>query len=150
MAVLRYQAHGFVEINGVVYNFGSSSEDYSITGVTKPFMQTFAVGTSSTVKVFDSTLQFEFKFLWLQADYDLHVEFVTDDDASIGEVAATKFLAGTGKDGVLGRPMVIPDDTSYANYTVNFGGGTIDKIDTIRVRNLSTTDAAQCFVFAAG
>tara|TARA_R100001594_G_scaffold73756_1_gene108311 strand:+ start:2176 stop:2628 length:453 start_codon:yes stop_codon:yes gene_type:complete len=150
MATLRYQACGHVVIDGVLKRFGKPSDDYTVTGVTKSIERILPVGTSTTVKLWDVTVDFAFKFFFVQTDYDVHIEFVTDDDASIGEVAATKYLTGSGKDSILGPPMILTSNTSYANYTVNFGGGTINTIDTIRVRNLSTTDAAQVHAFVAG
>ena len=40
-----------------------------------------------------------------------------------------------------GVPLVLGDDVSYANYTVNFGAGTLDVIQRVRVRNLGATTA---------
>ena len=46
--------------------------------------------------------------------------------------------------------IVICSDKGYANYTTNFGGGTIDRYESVRVRNLSTETAAVVKMFAAG
>lgn len=69
-------------------------------------------------------------------DKELMLELVTDDAADIGEEVYTMRLA-------VDWPFTLGGDDSYANYTVVFAGGTLDKIEAIRVKNL-TTDEARC------
>lgn len=62
------------------------------------------------------------------------LELTTDVDGSIGtELATVPVMAGV--------PFVLASSVSYANYTANFAGGTLDKIQRIRVKNLNTADA---------
>jgi len=62
------------------------------------------------------------------------VELTTDLNASIGKEQYTVGLRA-------GIPFIIPCSSSYANYTDNFGGGTLDHIEQIRVKNLNTSTA---------
>lgn len=114
------------------------------------FRRDYSVAVETTVKVFDVDQHLaNFDFLWMQTDFDVMVEFVTDDDADVGEVVSTMKLRGTDIAGSYGFPLILAYDDSYANYTVNFAAGTLDVIETIRVRNLSTTDAATVHLTAA-
>lgn len=66
---------------------------------------------------------------------DLMLELITDSAADVGTELFTMLLAED-------VPFVLGGDDSYANYTTNFGGGTLDKIESIRVRNLTSNDAS--------
>jgi len=145
MGNLYYDFGAFISANGQRYSFDPDS--YTITAVDNPYITTFDVATSTTQKIYDSTLQGAFKLVAIKSDYPMHIELVTDDDATFGEVAYTIYSPGTSVAGVFGPPIVIPSNISYANYTVNFGGGTIDTINTIRARNISGT-AGQVLIFA--
>jgi hypothetical protein len=103
------------------------------------------VGTETTTKVFDittSTLS-SFDVLWIESDKDVYVEFVVDDGNNVGEeVWAQKLRAGTA--------IAMPYDDAKANYTVNFAGGSDDVVETVRVRNESTTDTASVRLIVIG
>lgn len=119
----------------------------SVTG--RVFDQTFSIGTSTAVKVFDIDEDLgDFDFLCITCDFDLMLELVTDDDGNVGEEFCTMGLLGTGKANKHGIPFILARDDSYANATVAFAGGTLDLIETIRVKNLSGSQAATCRVFA--
>ena len=123
-----------VVVNGVIYSLGSS-EPVSISVAGQNFQQRMACAQNTTVTLLDTTADLaDFDFLFIVSDQDVYLELVTDDDASIGERSYTVLLAA-------GVPFVLGSDNSYANYTVNFGGGTIDVITTIRARNLGATTA---------
>jgi hypothetical protein len=91
----------------------------------------------------------DFDILLLASDYDLMVELTTDYGNDVGDEPHTFGLLGSGTTGTWGPPLILTRDDSYANYTVNFGGGTLDVIDRVRVRNLSASQAAQCLIMAA-
>ena len=127
--------------NGIKHEFGKKVPiQETVTGEVEN--KTFDIATSATVKVFDideSPLG-DFNVLAIEVDNDAIVEFVTDDDADVGEEVFTIGLKGGGV------PLVIGRDESYANYTVNFGGGTLDVIETVRIKNLSGSNAVKAHV----
>lgn len=94
-----------------------------------------ASGTEVLWTASDNIAAFE-ALVIIARDKELMLELVTDDDNSTGEETATVRLA-------VDFPFVLGGDDSYANYTVVFAGGTLDKIEAIRVKNL-TTDDARC------
>ncbi len=76
-----------------------------------------------------------FSFLWVRANQDdVYLELVTDDNASIGTEAYTVLLKK-------GLAFLLGSDNSYANYTRNFAGGTIDVIDQVNVKNTGSATA---------
>lgn len=66
------------------------------------------------------------------AAQDLIVEFTTDIGGEVGkEVFTVGLPAGSG--------ILLPSQASFGNYTENFGGGTLDKIERARVYNPGAT-----------
>lgn len=45
-----------------------------------------------------------------------------------------------------GFPFILGADDGYANYTANFGGGTLDVIDRIRIRNIGSAASTGRFL----
>jgi hypothetical protein len=60
----------------------------------------------------------------------VYLELVIDNGAEVGRVAATMGLLAN-------FPAVFFNKSAYANYTVNFGGGTADTMEVFRVQNKS-------------
>lgn len=109
----------------------------------------FTVGIETTKKLFDASVEFAtFELIAVQCDLDLMLEMVTDDGNEVGERAFTIGLRGSGVAGKFGMLFFLPKQISYANYTVNFAAGTLDLIEVLRVRNLSTTDSAKVRILA--
>lgn len=77
----------------------------------------------------------EFDFLWIESDYDVFVELTVDRNNSVG----TEELAFEIKADV---PFVLGSNVGRANHTTDFGTGTDDVIDRIRIRNESGSTAA--------
>lgn len=123
-----------VTVDGQIYSLGSP-DPVSITVAGQSFIQRVSVAQNTTVTLLDTTTDLsDFDFAMILSDQDVILELVTDDDASVGEEPYTIGLKAN-------VPFVLARDDSYANYTVNFGGGTLDVINTIRVRNLGATTA---------
>ena len=103
------------------------------TGLT--FYKMVSIAQSTTGTLYDATTDLStFQFLLVVSDQDVYLELTADQNASYGtELITTKILAGI--------PFVLGTNAAYANYTVNFGGGTVDVIDRVRVRNLGATTA---------
>lgn len=77
----------------------------------------------------------DFDYLWFEADQDCQLEITVDTNNGVGdEILCIKVFAN--------QPFQLIQDSAYANYTANFAAGTLDVIDRIRVKNLSTEDAA--------
>jgi len=79
----------------------------------------------------------DFDFLWIISDLaGVQVELTVDKDGDNGlEVLAPLTL-------IANYPLVLADDASLANYTADFGGGTADVIDQIRIHNPTGASAA--------
>ena len=93
--------------------------------------QSFSLATATTVKIFDIDEDLaDFDVLVIVSDTNVYLETVVDDDADVGEVASTIPITAN-------VPFILGRDDAYANYTVNFAGGTLDVIETLRIRNVS-------------
>jgi hypothetical protein len=102
----------------------------------------FSVATLTTKEVFnvDNDLP-DFDFFYLVSDTTgVYFEWTVDTDGTYGTTYATKSLYAN-------CPVWLIKDAAYANYTANFGGGTIDVIERFRVRN-TTTGTAKVSIFA--
>lgn len=62
------------------------------------------------------------------------IELTTDENNTYGTRYQTFALLAN-------VPFVLASSASYANYTANFGGGTISAIQKVRVKNLNTATA---------
>lgn len=137
MATVKLTTYYEVTVDSIVYRLGSLTSPVSVTvGTGESDIRRDVVAQNTTKTLVDVTAGplTDFDFLAIKSDQDVILEMVTDDDGSTGERAYTvKLLAG--------NLFVLTSDVSYANYTVNFGGGTLDKITTVRVRNLGSTSA---------
>ena len=136
-ATVKFTFFGTITGNdGVEIPFGDEDVRTTITlGTGLTFYKMVSVAQNTTKTIFDATSDLaDFDFLLVVSDQDLYVEETADQNASFGTMnMAKKILAGI--------PYVLGTNIAYANYTVNFGGGTIDVIDRLRVRNLGATTA---------
>lgn len=128
---------GELAVGGKVYKWGTPSQPtrHSVTG-DNVRDSVVAVANAATALLWTALVDIpsSFNLLVLESDQDVVVEFVTDDGNDVGEEAYTVTLKA-------GWPLTLGADGSYANYTVNFGGGTLDVIETIRCENNSGSDA---------
>lgn len=112
--------------------FGSRSAPKEITVSTPGIDVTKLLTASSTWDVWGHTSEdavSDFDLLVIVSDYGgVIVEFTTDKGGEVGTEVFTVEL-------VANLPLVLGSDGSWANYTVDFAGGTLDVIDRIRVRN---------------
>lgn len=84
-----------------------------------------------------------FDFLAILSDTDdVVLELTTDRDAGVGKELYTVELRAN-------IPFLLGSDDSYANYTENFAGGTLDVIDRILAKNLHATQVATVRIVAA-
>lgn len=76
-----------------------------------------------------------FSLLWITSSVaGLYVELCTDKNGTYGDEPYTLPLEAD-------IPFILADDRSFANYTADFGGGTVDVIDRIRIHNPSGNSA---------
>lgn len=131
-------SYGELQVNGEMYRWGNQSQPsrHSVTG-DNVRDSSFVVSSGGGKVLLWSALAdlpASFTLLVIESDQDVVVEFVTDDGGEVGEELATVTV-------VAGIPLILGSDDSYANYTVNFGGGTLDNIETIRAENSGGTNA---------
>jgi len=106
--------------------------------------RTFSVGAETTVTLWDATVSpvSAMSFLWIEAEASVVIELITDQNAGVGKEVFTITIEP-------GKPFMLGSNVSYANYTTNFAGGTLDVIDKILCRNLDADDAAEVRVVVA-
>lgn len=109
----------------------------------REFQREYSVGTSTTQEVFNVTNDLgSFDYLEVVSSISgVYLELTTDQNNGVGDESYTVEL-------VAGLPFLLFGDGSYANYTVNFGGGTLDTIERVRVRNVSGSTSAKVSVYA--
>ena len=121
----------------VLHAIGDLINPVSVPTVTgRVYDQSFSVAASGTQEVFniDNNLG-DFQILVIVSDTSaVMLEWTVDKNAGVGDEFATQYMAAN-------VPAIIPSDIAYANYTSNFGGGTLDKIERLRVKNTATTTA---------
>jgi hypothetical protein len=151
MATLFFKFNVHAQLDGAGndrLSLGDFAVPIKVTVAGQQFHQTHSIAGSTTVTLFDATQDLaDFDFLLIRADGELIVELVTDQNAGVGTEQYTVTVNGGNNTGEFGVPFVLANDQSYANYTINFGGGTLDVIDLIRARNLGTS-AVKCEIFA--
>jgi len=147
MASIQVISYVQATVNGITYKFGSTSEAQAITAAGDDVnVFTATVATETTVTLWDDSERLaDFDFLLVACDQNLMLELQTDSDNDVGIESYTLPLTGSGTTGTWGVPFILTRDDSYANYTANFAGGTLDVIELVRVRNLSASTTAQAF-----
>ena len=135
------------------------SKTISFGDLTK-FAENVEIGTSTTKTLLDLTDTSDSSLLTPSggaADFDyllIYVEDAEDADDIVFLEATTDVGAEVGTEVFppialrKGHWFVLPRSGSYANYTANFGGGTVDNIERIRVRNISAGTVAKVSIYA--
>lgn len=141
--------YAIVNIKGRVYRLGSIDVPIPVVELGEGDYGDIDIAPETTVTLFDvATGRLDqFDFAWIQTDFDVMLELITDDGNDIGQEEATLELKGTGTANKLGPALILGSDASYAGYTTNFGAGTLDKIEKILARNLSESNTASVRVF---
>ena len=132
MATISLYQYFETTIDGKKILGGSRGAPSSITAATGDYLDlTHTVATATTWDVWTSGAEEmnDFDFLWVKSDIaGTYLELVCDEDATNGTTQFAIALAA-------GVPVTLARDDAMSNYTINFGGGTADVIDTVRVRN---------------
>jgi hypothetical protein len=132
---VKLVSHFEVAVNNVVIRGGSVNPVSVTCAGGSVHDQTVDLATATTTTLFNTTEDLaDFDFLFITSTQDIYLELTTDLDASVGDEVYTVPVTAN-------VPFVLARDDSYANYTVNFGGGTLDVIQRIRARNVSGSTA---------
>jgi len=121
------------KLHSVVGALGVPIVGPSITGTMYRTQASVAAGAKATLYTTDNLADFDLLVVTSTAA-GVFVELTTDPDNSVGDEVFTVELAAN-------VPLVLGSKRSYANYTADFGGGTIDAIQRVRVKNTGTTAA---------
>jgi len=146
MATIQLYQYFTVTIDDRPIVGGSLTTAKSITaGDEEVFDQTFKVPPTSAVKLWDKTeneAMGNFDFLWMEADFDVLVQFTTD--AGTTDAYDIKELAGSGTANTMGPALVLgSDDTQLLDGSIDTFDGTADTIDEIWAYNESSTQTSR-------
>jgi hypothetical protein len=122
-------------VKGHSIKFGSQTTPITLTLSTDNLTDDVkTLSNNTTYTVWSASASTEpitsFSLLAIVTDVDMLVELTCD----VGNDVGTKQLVLKAKANI---PLLLGSNYSIANYTNNFGGGTADVIDQIRVRNES-------------
>lgn len=136
MATLRVLSYFEALLGNELVHGGSRSEYREITVSQPHFNQTKLLAAETTWDAWEAGAEepiSDFDFLFIESDLSgVMVELTADKG---GEIGTRVFTIGL----IANIPLMLPSNLSYANYSADFGAGTLDLIDRIRVRNKSTT-----------
>lgn len=127
--------------DGRIIQGGETGTPLSLTVDGVVHEQQFSLATASNLSILDATSSPsaqdvpDFDYLRIdETSQDLFLELQTDADNSIGlELYTVKLRAGAW--------FELFYDDSYAAYVVNFGGGSVDDIEKLLIRNTSGSTA---------
>lgn len=120
-------------ILGTTVSIGNQTEEYvvALDGQYTDLIRNLPNNTIWTAWDAASSNLDSFKWAWILTTRDMQVELTCDADNSTG--GKRLFVIQTRQN----IPMFLPSNVSIAGYVENFGGGTLDVIDRIRIRNVS-------------
>lgn len=144
-----FQFAVLTDANGERHLLGSMSDPVnlaaSFSGNVERKVYSLASSGTATIWIAVSTaaaVSSLFRFLWIRADKeDVMVQLTTDLEDDVG---TERYTIKLKKD----LAFILGSDDSYANYSLNFSGGTLDIIDEIRVKNLGSETASVEVVIA--
>jgi hypothetical protein len=132
-ATLRVWKKFEVTIDGVPIEGGSLTVPDSISVGGAKADLTKSLATATTWDVWESGAEepiTDFDYLWVEADGDVYLELTVDKAADVGTEEIAIQVAS-------GKPFDLATDVGKSNYTTDFGAGSDDVIDKIRIRNES-------------
>lgn len=136
-ATLRVWKAFEVVINGHVVAGGSRSKPVEITVAGSVLDDTKSMADSTTWTAWTTgsgVALTDFDYLYIESDQDVWLELTADVGAEVGTVVFAKQIKAN-------EPFDLLHDDAYANYTANFGSGTADVVDRVRIRNISGNTA---------
>lgn len=141
-SVATWNAFEFVSNDGSVMASGSLDVPVIVPAAsTLPgYSAPLTLATNAKGVLWDAAVgPSDFSYLYILSDTGdatgwVMIETTTDEAGAFGTRYQTFALAA-------GIPFVLAASASYANYTQNFGGGTLSKIQKVRAQNLNTGTA---------
>lgn len=143
MNISTWTAFDFVAADGTPLGAGSLDVPSVLSSQANPqiFQNSLVLAQNASGLLWDaSTGPADFTYLYISTDVGdavngwLVLELTTDENNTFGIKYATSAIGA-------GIPYILGSSQSYANYTANFGGGTLSKIQRVRARNLNTATA---------
>lgn len=138
-ALQVFQYVMLTDANGERHILGSMADPVNLSASFDGLVErkVYSVATSTAQVIWDATASAasSFRFLWIRANQDdVYVQLTTDLNNGVGDERYTIKLKKN-------LAFILGSDDSYANYTSNFGGGTVDNIDELRVKNTGSETA---------
>lgn len=132
MASVHLYQYFVVDVDDHPVKGGSLSKAKSITlGDGKTSDATFEVEASTPTKIWDAAETLgDFDFLWLEADFDILIQFTVNAGGT--DVYIVKELKGSGTASQMGPALVLGSDASQLlDGSIDSFDGTADTIDEI-------------------
>lgn len=130
MATLRIYTGFECDLNGIKYSGGSRSSPVEIT-VTEYLGGVISLANNTTLDLWSSASAVTtFDYFFMKCDVAIRVEVTVDRGGEVGDELMCFLVAAN-------TPFQLIYDDALANYTANFGGGSADVIDRLRIRNVS-------------
>lgn len=137
-----WDAFEFTANDGSSMTGGSNDAPNIVGGLTFKFEKEFSVIQNAIQLLWNANNGDPADFQYLRVVSDtgdptngfVLLELTVDVNGVVKTTPQTVALAA-------GMPFKLFSSQAYANYTINFGGGTLEKINQLRVKNLNPTTA---------
>jgi hypothetical protein len=142
-SVSFWSAFEFVANDGSTVGDGSLDVPVYVpaTGTAPPYSNALTLAQNASGTLWDAANgPTDFTFLEIKSDVGdmanglVMIELTVDENNTFGTRYQTFAL-------LAGVPFVLASSAAYANYSANFGGGTLSKIQRIRCKNLNSSAA---------
>lgn len=142
-SIATWNAFEYVSNDGSTVGDGSLDVPVIIPASTSPqkYEKELVLDQNASGLLWDaSTGPSDFTYLQIKSDTGdasngfVVIELTTDENGTYGTQYSTFGL-------LAGVPFTLGSSVSYGNYTANFGGGTLSKVQRVRVKNLNSSTA---------
>jgi|TARA_R100001244_G_scaffold41593_1_gene37352 hypothetical protein len=151
MGTVRIQYHVVYELDGNVIEFGDPHKRLTGTAFTEMINKKITIPVSTAVTLLDvitnDVVLAGFTHYLIACDFDVMVEEEIDSGGDVSVSFNSFKLKGSQVANAMGVPRILESSTAYANQSVGFGG-TLDNIEKVKVKNLSSTQASQVQIVA--
>lgn len=121
------------KVHEVVAALGDPIGGPAVTGSVYQTRVVVAAGATTTLFTTDNLADFNLMVITSTAS-NVFAELTTDVSGGVGTELATIELSSK-------VPYILASNRSYANYTANFAGGSVDAIERVRVKNTGSVPA---------
>jgi hypothetical protein len=120
-------------LHEVVASLGDPIGGPAVTGSVYRTRVVVAAGAIATLFTTDNLADFNLMVV-TSTTSNVFAEITTDVNGGVGTELATVELSSK-------VPYILASNRSYANYTANFAGGSVDAIERVRVKNTGSVPA---------